>query len=200
VKRYVALEGVDGSGKSTVAAALARRLADRGFEVVAVREPGGTELGEEIRRLVLHSSDMAPWAEAALFAAQRAQLAAEVIEPALDRGAWVISDRSYFSSLAYQGGARGLGVDAVRSLNETVLHGVVPDLVVVLEIDPEVALRRQHDPDRIGSTGVDFQTRVAETFTGLVARDPSGVVVVSASRDLERVVEDVWTHLEVPDE
>lgn len=195
--QYVALEGVDGSGKSTVAAALRSRLIDLGEEVVSVREPGGTELGEEIRRLVLHSSDMTPWAEAALFAAQRAQLAREVIAPALERGAWVVSDRSYYSSLAYQGGARSLGVEAVRALNETVLGGIVPDLVVVLRIEPELALERQHDPDRIGSAGVGFQRIVDATFELLAKEEPSRVVLVSAAPEIDAVVDRIWTHIGV---
>lgn len=195
MSRYIALEGVDGSGKSTVAAGVAAFLSARGHDVVTVREPGGTELGEEIRRLLLHSSEMTAWAEAALFAAQRAQLVAEVVRPALERGAWVISDRSYYSSLAYQGGARGLGVDAVRRLNETVLDGVVPDLVVVLRVEPEVAIGRQEVPDRIGSVGVEFQHRVAEAFDRLAADEPGRVVVVPAGNTVDEVVEGVLDHV-----
>lgn len=193
--RYVALEGVDGSGKSTVAAALRARLEELGEEVVSVREPGGTELGEQIRRLVLHSSDMTPWAEAALFAAQRAQLAMEVVAPALERGAWVVSDRSFYSSLAYQGGARELGIDAVRMLNETVLGGIVPDLVVVLQLEPALALERQHDPDRIGSTGLEFQQKVAATFERLSLEDPARVVLIPAIDNVDAIVEQIWSRL-----
>lgn len=169
--RYVALEGVEGAGKSTVAVALARLIDDRGSRSVVVREPGGTELGEEIRRILLHSVDMTPWAEAALFAAARAQLVAEVVAPALAEGAWVISDRSYYSSLAYQGGARGLGIEPVRRLNEAVLQGCIPDVVVVLDIDPEVGLGREDGADRISSTGVEFQREVASAYRLLVATD-----------------------------
>lgn len=177
---YIGLEGVEGAGKTTIAAALRDALEAEGTEVIVVREPGGTELGEEIRRLLLHSGDMSPWAEAALFAAQRAQLAAEVVRPALERGTWVVSDRTYYSSLAYQGGARGLGVARVRAINEAALDGVVPDLVVVLDVDPGLGLGRQTDADRIGKTGEEFQRRVAETYHDLVESDPS-VVLVSAA-------------------
>lgn len=170
--RYVALEGVEGAGKTTVARHVEAILGDRGEEVVMVREPGGTQLGEEIRRLLLHAGDMTPWAEAALFAAQRAQLAAEVVAPALARGAWVVSDRSYYSSLAYQGGARGLGIDTVRSINETVLAGVLPDLVAYLDVDPDLGLGRQLDADRIGGAGPAFQRAVAAAYRRLVELDP----------------------------
>jgi dTMP kinase len=169
---YLALEGVEGSGKSTVGRLLVERLGERGIETTSVREPGGTELGEELRRLVLHSGDMAPWAEAALFAASRAQLAAAVIAPALANGRWVISDRSYYSSLAYQGGGRGLGVLAVRMLNETVLDGVLPDLVVVLDVEPEVGFARETERDRIGQGGLELQHVVSHTYRDIAARDP----------------------------
>lgn len=178
---YVALEGIEGAGKSTIAGLVASHLRSAGSEVVLVREPGGTELGEEIRRLLLHSGEMSPWAEAALFAASRAQLVAEVVGPALERGALVISDRTYYSSLAYQGHARGLGVVEVRALNEAVLGGTLPDLVVVLEIDPGVGLDRQVDPDRIGGAGLGFQRRVAEGYRLLAGQEPSLVRLVPAS-------------------
>src|SRR5919204_4728971 len=111
---FVTFEGLDGSGKSTQAQLLARRLERLGRDIVATREPGGTPLGEQVRALLLDGPEMAPWAEAALFAAARAELAERVIRPALERGADVVCDRYIDSSLAYQGSARGLGVDAVR--------------------------------------------------------------------------------------
>lgn len=179
--RYIALEGVEGSGKSTLAALLDAHLSERGIESVIVREPGGTALGEEVRRLVLHSGDVAPWAEAALFAVGRAQLAVEVIEPALDAGRWVISDRSYYSSLAYQGGARGLGIDTVRRLNETVLDGVVPDIVFLLDVDPEVGFSRELERDRMAEGGLEFQRSVADSYARIASQDPRVVVVDAAS-------------------
>lgn len=190
-RRYIALEGAEGAGKTTVAAAVVRLLEERGERVVAVREPGGTRLGEEIRALLLHAGDMAPWTEAALFAAQRAQLAAEVVAPALAAGTWVVTDRSYYSSLAYQGGARGLGIEAVRALNETVLAGVVPDLVAVLDVDPAAGLARQVGEDRIGGSGLAFQEAVVAAYHRLARDEPSRVVLVPAGRPAVEVAEAV---------
>jgi dTMP kinase len=182
---YLALEGIEGSGKSTLGRLLSERLADREIDTVSVREPGGTELGEELRRLVLHSGHVSPWAEAALFAASRAQLAAEVVAPALAQDRWVISDRSYYSSLAYQGGGRGLGVEAVRRLNETVLNGVLPDLVVVLDVEPEVGFARETDRDRIGEGGLALQRVVAQTYRELAASDDKVMLVDAGTTPTE---------------
>lgn len=188
---YLALEGAEGAGKSAVAGEVGRVLERRRIEVVRVREPGGTDLGEEVRRLLLHAGELAPWAEAALFAAQRAQLAVEVIGPALERGAWVVSDRSYYSSLAYQGVARGLGPERVRALNETVLGEVVPDLVVLLDVDPELGLGRQRETDRIGGSGVELQRMVVDAYRKLAADEPERVVAVDAGRPIEAVAAEV---------
>ncbi len=178
MSRYVALEGGDGSGKSTVALALAERLQALGNESVLVREPGGTEIGEVVRGLLLDRESVEPWTEVMLFAAQRAQLAGEVIRPALARGAWVVSDRSYYSSIAYQGRARRLGEEIVRKINEAGLGGTVPDKVFVLDVDPVLALGRQHRPDRIGREGVEFQERVREAYRDLSLAEPDRVVLL----------------------
>jgi dTMP kinase len=139
--------------------------------------------------LLLHSDDMNPWAEAALFAAQRAQLAAEVIAPALEAGRCVVSDRTLYSSLAYQGGARGLGIESVRALNEQVLGGVLPDLVAVLVVDPDVALARQSNADRIGSAGIGFQQAVHAAYRSLASSEPGVVHLVPADGTVDEVVE-----------
>lgn len=196
MKRYLAVEGVDGAGKSTVCRELASRLQARGGSVVEVREPGGTRLGEQIRSILLHGEAMALWTEALLFAAQRAQLAAEVIAPALARGDFVVSDRSYYSSLAYQGGARGLGIDRVRTVNEAGLDGVVPDLVAVLWLDPDDALSRQDGIDRIGGEGAAFQREVAAAYRRLAAEDPERVHLVDGSRPVEAIVDEIMEMLE----
>ena len=189
--RYIALEGIEGAGKSTIQAALAGALETDGYEVVMVREPGGTAIGEGIRRLLLDGDDMAPWTEALLFAAQRSQLAGEVIEPALDRGAWVIGDRSVYSSLAYQGGGRGLGIDSVKKVNQAGLGSIWPDLVIVLAVDPEEGLARQEGEDRIGGQGVAFQRAVAGFYAELATADPARVVVVDTVGPVEGIVERV---------
>jgi len=188
VSKYVALEGVDGSGKSTVGEALADRLRALGHDALTVREPGGTPLGEQIRELVLHSPTLDPWAEVFLFAAQRAELAREVVQPSLAQGTWVISDRSYYSSIAYQGRARGLGEETVRSINESGLAGVLPDFVFVLDVDPGVALERQEGPDRIGREGLDFQAAVRAAYLDLAEREEK-VVVLSGSLSIGEMVD-----------
>jgi dTMP kinase len=193
---YIALEGGDGAGKTTVAARLVELLEQKGDTVVAVREPGGTALGEEIRRLLLHSADMTAWAEALLFAAQRSQLAAEVIGPALGRGEVVVSDRSLYSSLAYQGGGRALDIGMVRLINEAALEGVLPDLVVVLIIDPSAALARQSDPDRIGRQGNVFQHAVATVYRDLAAAEPERVVLVEIGDEPEEVARSIFELIE----
>ncbi|REK10489.1 MAG: dTMP kinase [Actinobacteria bacterium] len=192
---YIAIEGGDGSGKSTVASAVEKRLIDLGRETMIVREPGSTGLGESIRELLLDGDDMHPWAEAFLFAAQRAQLAAEVVAPALAEGIWVISDRTYFSSIAYQGGGRGLGMDTVRQVNEHGLDGVVPDHVFVLDVDVSVALNRQDRPDRIGGEDEEFHQRVRDAYRKLSEQDPERVVIIDNTLGLEEVVTRIMSHL-----
>lgn len=191
--RYIAFEGVEGAGKSTVVRLLAERLRADGQEVVEVREPGGTRLGDTIRGLLLEGDrPMAPWAEAALFAAARAQLAKEVVGPALDRGAWVLSDRTVYSSLAYQGGGRQLGLEQVRTLNALALDGIWPELVVWLDVDAEVGLDRQEAGDRIGSEDLTFHRAVADAFAMLAEAEPGRVVRIDASTALDAVVDAVW--------
>ncbi|CAN5233097.1 hypothetical protein BH18ACT5_BH18ACT5_07990 [soil metagenome] len=180
---YLALEGGEGSGKTTIAELLRVALEERGKEVLVVREPGSNELGDEIRRLVLHADEMTPWAEAFLFATQRAQLVAEVVAPALAEEKIVITDRSLYSSLAYQGGARGLGIDRVRALNLLAVEGLIPDRVVVLGVDLDVGMARQDSPDRIGGERAEFQAKVAEAYLELARQEPDRVVIVPATED-----------------
>jgi dTMP kinase len=187
VSKYIALEGVDGSGKSTVGDALVDHLTSSGEKAILVREPGGTALGEVVRTLLLDSATLDDWAEVFLFAAQRAELAREVILPALAAGTWVVSDRSYYSSIAYQGRARGLGEAAVRSINETGLDGVVPDHVFVLDVEPDVALARQDTPDRIGREGVEFQSAVRSAYLDL-AEAEGKVMILDGSLSVDEMV------------
>jgi dTMP kinase len=189
---FVTFEGLDGSGKTTQADLLQARLEGNSTEVVSTREPGGTDLGEGIRRLLLDGSTVAPWAEAALFAAARAQLVAEVIRPALARGAVVVCDRYVDSSLAYQGIARGLGVDAVLELNLAAVGGLLPDRTFLLDVPAEEAARRLGPRrDRIEREGPGFLSRVADAYRELAARFPERIVVLDGLRPAEELVEDV---------
>ena len=175
---YLAIEGGEGAGKTTVGTLLSRALTERGEHVVNVREPGSTDLGQEVRRLVLHWHDMTPWAEAMLYAAQRAQVVAEMVAPALARGSFVISDRSLYSSLAYQGAARGLGIASVRTVNELAVGGLLPNLVVVLMLDTATGLSRQGDPDRIGGESDDFHQEVHAGYRILASAEPDRVRLI----------------------
>ena len=170
-------EGIDGSGKSTQADLLAEALRTEGRNVVATREPGGTELGERIRDLLLgHGANISPWAETALFAAARAQLVEEVIYPALRDGADVVCDRYLDSSLAYQGLARGLGVERVLELNLHATRGLLPDRTFLLVLDPEEALRRAPDDrDRIEREGVELQAAVERAYEELATMFPNRI-------------------------
>lgn len=190
--RYVAIEGIDGAGKSTVARGVAARVEAAGHRVTLVREPGGTTAGEAIREILLgHGSHLDDWTEALLFAAARAELAATVITPALGRGDLVVSDRSYYSSLAYQGAGRGLGIETVREVNEAGLRGVVPDRIVLLRLDAAHGLAREDGADRISAEGLEFQQRVQHAYEALAAADPERFLVVDATLPAEAIVGEV---------
>jgi dTMP kinase len=194
--RYIAFEGAEGAGKSSVVATVGERLAARGDRVVTVREPGGTPVGEAVRSILL-DGHLHPGtrSEATLFAAARAQLVSEVVVPALDDGAWVLSDRSAYSSLAYQAGGRGLPLDEVRTLNDLALGGVWPHRVILLRVDRSVGLRRQDRGDRIGDESDDFHDAVVEAFDALAAAEPDRFLVVDAMMDLDDVVDAVMGDL-----
>ena len=187
--RFIALEGIDGCGKSTQAALLAIALRAAGHVVVETREPGGTPVGDAVRNIVLDSGgDMAPVAEALLFAASRAQHVAQVIRPALVSGAWVISDRFVDSSLAYQGAARGLGIDAVWAINAPAVDGCLPDLSIVLELPPAIADTRGAGPrDRIEVEGIGLQQAVAAGYRELAARFAGRITIVPAEGSVDGV-------------
>ena len=187
---FVTFEGLDGSGKTTQVERLRDRLEAEGREVVATREPGGTPLGEGIRELVLHGHEMSPWAEALLFAAARAEHVEEVIRPALERGADVLCDRYVDSSLAYQGLARGLGLERVLEVNLDAVGGLRPDRTFVLALDSETASARVGAaPDRIEREDAQFRTSVEAAFLELAERWPERIVVLDASLSADELAE-----------
>jgi len=195
---FVTFEGLDGSGKTTQVALLRAHLAEAGHEVVATREPGGTELGERVRVLLLQGADMSAWAETALFAAARAELVDRVIAPALERGADVICDRYLDSSLAYQGIARGLGVDEVLELNQRVLRGVMPDRTFLLLVDAEESWRRiGPTTDRIEGAGGDFRRRVDEAYRELAERFPERISALDGTLSAEEIARAVRQDLSI---
>jgi dTMP kinase len=193
---FVSFEGLDGCGKTTQARLLATTLTADGIDVLLTREPGGTPLGEQIRELVLHGDHVAPWAEAALYVAARAQHVDQVIRPALDRGATVVCDRYLDTSVAYQGAGRGLGVDAILELNLQAVGGLLPDRTVLVDIDIETALSRVGDKgDRIERAGEAFWPRVVEAYHDLARRFPERYVVVDGRRPVDAIAADVTAAL-----
>ena len=179
--RFIALEGIDGSGKSTQAALLESALALRRIPVVRTREPGGTPVGEAVRQIVLgvETGEMALVTEALLFAASRAEHVRRLILPALEAGTWVISDRFLDSSLAYQGAARGLGIDAVLAINAAAVEGCLPALSLVIDTPAEITTQRRcATPDRIEAEGERFQQKVAGGYRELAGRFPERVRLI----------------------
>ena len=186
---FISLEGVDGSGKSTQARLLVEAL---GPETIAIREPGGTDAAERIRELLADPGfELDPFAELLLFSAARADLVSRVIRPALEAGKVVVADRFADSSVAYQGGARGLGTSHVLSLTDTVIDGLWPDLTLLLKVDPELGLGRADSDDRFEAEGLDLQRAVAEAYEEIAIIASDRVVVIDASVGVEEVHERV---------
>jgi dTMP kinase len=198
--KFISLEGGEGVGKSTQVKALAEALAQLGLEVVVTREPGGSEGAEKIRELLLNGGEdrWGPQAEALLFAAARADHAARTIRPALERGQWVLADRFVDSSLAYQGGAGGLGIEAVRAINAFAIGDDFPDRTLVLTLDEGAERARARDSDgsdRIGGRADDYHRKVEAAFHIISAEEPERVKLVDASGPPEQVTERLMSAL-----
>ena len=193
---FVTFEGIDGAGKSTQVELLKAFLEERGRAVVVTREPGGTPFGEQVRKLLLDGFDICAGAEASLFAAARAELVERVIRPALEQGADVVADRYLDSSLAYQGVARGVGLDEVRDWNLHLIQDVLPDRTFVLSLPAEDAsLRLEGPPDRMERESLVFRRRVEEAYRELGRRFPERIVELDASLGKERIAGLVQRHV-----
>jgi len=196
----ITLEGGEGSGKSTQIKRLVRRLESAHVPVRSLREPGGTDVGEAVRRILLdpESSGLDPRAELLLYEASRAQLVAEVIEPALVSGEVVICDRFYDSSTAYQGYARGLDLDEVKAMNRSATAGLVPDRTLYLDIDPVLGVDRAiktDGADRLEAEDGAFHSLVRQGFLAISAEEPQRVRVIDASGSPDEVEERIWREL-----
>jgi dTMP kinase len=187
---FISFEGIDRSGKSTQAAVLAEELGDRALHV---REPGGTHFSERVRGILKDPEiPMTPRAEALLFAAARADLVSTVIKPALAEGRVVIADRFIDSSLAYQGAVRGLGIDAIAQLNRWAAKDLMPNVTLLIEIDPAVARERgAEEHDRFEDEGAEFQRKVADAYDEIATADPERIVRIDGARFPDEVAVDV---------
>lgn len=199
--RFITLEGGEGVGKSTQVKALAEALRARGIDVLVTREPGGSEGAEKIRELLLGGGEdrWGARSEALLFAAARADHVERVIRPALEEGRWVLSDRFVDSSLAYQGGAGGLGIETVREINAFGIHGEYPDRTLVLISDEGSGRARERDSgasDRIGGRSDEYHRKVEAAFRIIAAEEPERVRLVDASGSPEEVTKRLLTAVE----
>lgn len=200
---FISLEGLDGSGKSTQVNLLLERLREAGHAPISLREPGGTDVSERIRSVLLDDRlDISPFSEMLLFSAARAQLVREVIQPALGRGEIVVCDRFLDSTVAYQGAGRGVAdVDWLEEFQRRVSDGHLPDRTYFIRLDPEEAAERLRSRrgavqgDRMEQAGIDFFRRVAEAYDGIAASDPERVVVIDGSGSIEVISERIWEDL-----
>ena len=186
---FIVFEGGEGAGKSTQEALLAEALTSEGRSVVRTREPGGTPAGEAIRNVLLGNeyAGLSDRAEALLFAAARGEHVKQVIRPALEDGAIVICDRYLDSSVAYQGYGRELGADRVRDLSVWATEGLLPDLTILLDVDPTVGLSRVESPDRLESEPIDYHQQVRAAFLDIATQEPGRFLVVDASGSVEEI-------------
>ena len=191
---FIVFEGGDGSGKSTQARSLLRRLRRRGVKVLRTHEPGGTPLGQSLRRLLKSGDPMAPMSELLLFEAARAQLVWQVIKPHLEEGGVVIADRFTSSTMAYQGYGRGLDRELIERLNREATGGLEPDLTVLLDLPVETALTRKGGGnfDTFDDAPVDFHRKIRRGYSALAAADPEGWLVLDGQRPPEELSREIW--------
>ncbi|RFC50083.1 MAG: dTMP kinase [Verrucomicrobia bacterium] len=198
--KFISFEGSEGSGKSTQVSRLAAHLQQTGREVISTREPGGTEIGEQIRNIIVHNSkgdEMCAETELLLFTAARAQVVREVIAPALVRGAVVLSDRFLDSSTVYQGIGRNLAADPVSRINHFAVGNVMPDLTIVIDVPTEVGLARIRQrasdlPDRMERENIDFYKKIREGYLLLAAGMPDRVVVIDGTLSQDVIEKKIW--------
>lgn len=187
---FISIEGIDGSGKTSIKEGILSFL--KAYDPVSVREPGGTVISEKIREILLDfkNSSITPRTEAFLYASSRSQLVDEVIRPALNEGKIVVADRYTDSTLAYQGYGRGLDLGFLEMLNKLCTGGLKPDLTLLLDVDPEVGVKRRQgrEIDRLEKEGIMFQKRVREGYLELARKEPERIKVIDAGRSLEEVL------------
>ena len=195
---FIVFEGGDGSGKSTQARSLLRRMRRRDVKVLRTHEPGGTPLGQYLRRLLKSGDAMTPMSELMLFEAARAQLVDTVIKPFLDQGGVVIADRFTSSTMAYQGYGRGLDRELIERLNREATGGLEPDLTVLLDLPVETALARKgkRNGDNFDGAPVDFHRKIRRGYTALAAADPGGWLVLDGQRPPEDLGREIWVKVQ----
>lgn len=188
--RFISLDGIDGAGKSSQIARLVDWLRSRGHAVTTCRDPGSTAVGDAIRAILLdrHDLHLSPAAEMFLYMAARAQLVSEVIAPALDRGAWVVSDRFLLSNVVYQGHAGGLDPEVVRNIGAFATGGLTPDLVLLLDVDLETSARRLDRPlDKLENRGDGYRRRIREGYLAEARRAPDRTCIIDAAAEIDEV-------------
>lgn len=195
---FITFEGPEGAGKTTLLKKLAKKLEELGYTVVSTREPGGIQIAEQIRKVILDPENTAMDArtEALLYAASRRQHLVEKVIPALQEGKIVLCDRFIDSSLAYQGYARGIGMDEVLSINQFAIENLMPDITFYFDIDPEVGLKRKsgQEMNRLDLETLDFHQKVRAGYVSLVKKFPERIIQIDASETKETVFTNVWKH------
>ncbi len=195
--KLITFEGIEGSGKSTQVGLLSSKLREEGYQIIAIREPGGTRIGEQIRDIThkRENVDLTAVTEAYLMAASRAQLVRESIKPALKEGKIVIADRFVDSSLAYQGYGRNIGLDLILELNKPALDGVFPDLTIFLDVTPQVGFNRRNGSDKIDRLDLqqkDFYDRVYRGYKEIIRKDRKRFAVIDSTKSIDEVRKAIW--------